>query len=104
MEPPSTIEEEEDETEPILPVEFTLVERNLQDGLIEEIIFSSGGEIDVYDLQTLCDKVVKKKTYSLSSFLVDVTTKTKISFMEMKKKKGGMASKTVIETSCSFEE
>ncbi|CAH8347457.1 unnamed protein product [Eruca vesicaria subsp. sativa] len=56
VEPPSTIEEDED-TEPVLPVEFTLVERTLQDGLVEEIIFSSGGEIDVYDLQTLCDKV-----------------------------------------------
>lgn len=56
MEPPSTTEEDED-AEPVLPVEFTLVERTLQDGLIEEIIFSSGGEIDVYDLQTLCDKV-----------------------------------------------
>lgn len=56
MEPPSTVEEDED-TEPVLPVEFTLVERTLQDGLVEEIIFSSGGEIDVYDLQTLCDKV-----------------------------------------------
>lgn len=58
VEPPSIVEEEE-ETEPLLPVEFTLVERNLEDGLIEEIIFSSGGEIDVYDLQGLCDKVVK---------------------------------------------
>ncbi|CAH8254385.1 unnamed protein product [Arabidopsis lyrata] len=56
VEPPSIVEEEE-ETEPLLPVEFTLVERNLEDGLIEEIIFSSGGEIDVYDLQGLCDKV-----------------------------------------------
>ncbi|XP_024008800.1 acetyltransferase NSI isoform X2 [Eutrema salsugineum] len=56
VEPPSTIDNEED-TEPLLPVEFTLVEKTLQDGLIEEIIFSSGGEIDVYDLQTLCDKV-----------------------------------------------
>lgn len=57
MEPPSTTEEEDEDTEPLLPVEFTLVERTLQDGFIEEIIFSSGGEIDVYDLQTLCDKV-----------------------------------------------
>ncbi|XP_010499752.1 PREDICTED: acetyltransferase NSI isoform X2 [Camelina sativa] len=56
VEPPSIVDEEED-TEPLLPVEFTLVERTLQDGLIEEIIFSSGGEIDVYDLQGLCDKV-----------------------------------------------
>lgn len=58
VEPPSTIEEEEEDTELLLPVEFTLVERTLQDGLIEEIIFSSGGEIDVYDLQGLCDKVL----------------------------------------------
>ncbi|EOA38489.1 hypothetical protein CARUB_v10010255mg, partial [Capsella rubella] len=56
VEPPSIVDDEE-ETEPLLPVEFTLVERTLQDGLIEEIIFSSGGEIDVYDLQGLCDKV-----------------------------------------------
>ncbi|KFK44966.1 hypothetical protein AALP_AA1G326700 [Arabis alpina] len=57
VEPPSTIEQEEDDTEPILPVEFTLVERSLENGFIEEIVFSSGGEIDVYDLQSLCDKV-----------------------------------------------
>lgn len=58
VEPPSIVNDEEEETEPLLPVEFTLVERNLEDGLVEEIIFSSGGEIDVYDLQGLCDKVV----------------------------------------------
>ncbi|AEE31432.1 unnamed protein product [Arabidopsis thaliana] len=57
VEPPSIVNDEEEETEPLLPVEFTLVERNLEDGLVEEIIFSSGGEIDVYDLQGLCDKV-----------------------------------------------
>lgn len=76
MEPPSTIEDEE-EAEPLLPVEFTLVEKTLQDGLIEEIIFSSGGEIDVYDLQTLCDKVVKK-SYSFSLLL----PKKNVSFMD----------------------
>ncbi|PQQ09425.1 acetyltransferase NSI [Prunus yedoensis var. nudiflora] len=27
------------------------------DGTVEEILFSSGGDIDVYDLQALCDKV-----------------------------------------------
>lgn len=74
MEPPSTIEDEE-ETEPLLPVEFTLVERTLQDGLIEEIIFSSGGEIDVYDLQCLCDKVVKTYVFcTLSSLMFDYFT------------------------------
>ncbi|CAH2034844.1 unnamed protein product [Thlaspi arvense] len=62
VEPPSTVEEDED-TEPLLPVEFTLVERTLQDGFIEEIIFSSGGEIDVYDLQTLCDKRILEKLF-----------------------------------------
>ncbi|XP_024022865.1 acetyltransferase NSI isoform X2 [Morus notabilis] len=53
IEPPSTLEEEE---EP-LPEEFVLVEKTEPDGVIEQIIFSSGGEVDVYDLQSLCDKV-----------------------------------------------
>ncbi|KAI3473861.1 hypothetical protein Pfo_028042 [Paulownia fortunei] len=53
MEPPSTAEEEE---EP-LPEEFVLVERTKPDGTVEQIIFSSGGNVDVYDLQALCDKV-----------------------------------------------
>ncbi|XP_065854579.1 histone acetyltransferase TAP1 isoform X1 [Euphorbia lathyris] len=52
-EPPSTVEEEE---EP-MPEEFVLVETAEPDGVIEQIIFSSGGDVDVYDLQTLCDKV-----------------------------------------------
>lgn len=50
---PSTSEEEE---EP-LPEEFVLVEKTESDGTIEQIIFSSGGVVDVYELQTLCDKV-----------------------------------------------
>lgn len=53
IEPPSTTEEEE---EP-LPEEFVLVERTLPDDTVEQIIFSSGGNVDVYDLQALCDKV-----------------------------------------------
>lgn len=52
---PQSAEEEEDE-EP-LPQEFVLVEKTEPDGTIEQIIFSSGGDIDVYDLQALCDKV-----------------------------------------------
>ncbi|GER44304.1 nuclear shuttle interacting [Striga asiatica] len=40
-----------------LPEEFVLVERMRADGMVEQIIFSSGGNIDVYDLQALCDKV-----------------------------------------------
>ncbi|KAI5429054.1 putative acetyltransferase tap2, variant 3, partial [Lathyrus oleraceus] len=47
--------DEEDE-EP-LPQEFVLVEKTEPDGTIEQIMFSSGGDIDVYDLQALCDKV-----------------------------------------------
>ncbi|PON95105.1 FkbH domain containing protein [Trema orientale] len=50
---PSTLEEAE---EP-LPEEFVLVEKTEPDGAIEQIIFSSAGEVDIYDLQSLCDKV-----------------------------------------------
>ncbi|KAF3449287.1 hypothetical protein FNV43_RR10015 [Rhamnella rubrinervis] len=53
IEPPSTLQEEEDS----LPDEFVLVEKTEPDGAIEQIIFSSGGDVDVYDLQSLCDKV-----------------------------------------------
>lgn len=54
MEPPSTLAEEE---EP-LPEELVLIEKTEPDGTVEEIIFSSGGDVDVYDLQSLCDKVI----------------------------------------------
>ncbi|KAJ4980131.1 hypothetical protein NE237_010911 [Protea cynaroides] len=53
IEPPSTLPEEE---EP-LPQEIVLVERTQPDGTLEQVIFSSGGDVDVYDLQALCDKV-----------------------------------------------
>ncbi|XP_076893857.1 histone acetyltransferase TAP1-like [Bidens hawaiensis] len=53
IEPTSSSQEDE---EP-LPEEFVLVEKTLPDGTIEQIIFSSGAEVDVYDLQALCDKV-----------------------------------------------
>lgn len=46
----------EEEEEP-LPQEFVLIEKTEPDGTVEEILFSSGGDIDVYDLQALCDKV-----------------------------------------------
>ncbi|XWS22057.1 hypothetical protein CRYUN_Cryun29cG0002000 [Craigia yunnanensis] len=52
-EPPSMLEEEE---EP-LPEEFVLVDKSQPDGEVEQIIFSSGGNVDVYELQALCDKV-----------------------------------------------
>lgn len=54
MEAPPDLEEEEKE---LMPEEFVLIEKTQPDGVIEQIIFSSGGDVDVYDLQTLCDKV-----------------------------------------------
>ncbi|KAL8516992.1 hypothetical protein ACS0TY_015288 [Phlomoides rotata] len=56
IESPSITGEEEEEEEP-LPEEFVLAERTRPDGRVEQIIFSSGGDVDVYDLQALCDKV-----------------------------------------------
>ncbi|CAH9134738.1 unnamed protein product [Cuscuta epithymum] len=53
VEPPSSVQEEEDH----VPEEFILVEKPLPDGAVEQIIFSSCGDIDLYDLQDLCDKV-----------------------------------------------
>ncbi|XP_050382658.1 histone acetyltransferase TAP1 [Argentina anserina] len=53
VEPPPTVPEEE---EP-LPEELVLIEKTEPDGTVEEIIFSSSGDVDVYDLQALCDKV-----------------------------------------------
>ncbi|KAK6778257.1 hypothetical protein RDI58_024975 [Solanum bulbocastanum] len=47
---------EEEEAEEPLPEEFVLVEKTQPDGTVEQIIFSSGGDVDVYDLQDLCDK------------------------------------------------
>lgn len=35
-----------------------LIEKTQPDGTVEQIIFSSGGDVDVYDLQALCDKVI----------------------------------------------
>ena len=54
VEPPSTLQEEEEEP---LPEEFVLTETTLPDETIEQIIFSTGGDVDIYDLQALCDKV-----------------------------------------------
>ncbi|KAK3405033.1 hypothetical protein EUGRSUZ_K01296 [Eucalyptus grandis] len=53
VDPPISPEEEEE----ILPQEFLLFEKTLPDGSLEQIMFSSGGDVDVYDLQALCDKV-----------------------------------------------
>lgn len=53
-EPPSKLIEEE---EP-LRQEIVLLERTQPDGTFEQIIFSSSGDVDVYELQALCDKVI----------------------------------------------
>jgi len=56
IETSSTILEDEEENVPFQK-ELMLVETTLEDGTIEQIVFSSGGDVDLYDLQTLCDKV-----------------------------------------------
>lgn len=61
--PPSAPNEEEEEEE--LPQEFVLIEKTLPDGTSEAIVFSSGGNVNVYDLQSLCDKV-----FSFSSRII----------------------------------
>ncbi|KAE8098983.1 hypothetical protein FH972_017002 [Carpinus fangiana] len=48
---------EPQEDEEVLPQEFVLIEKTEPDGAVEQILFSSGGDVDVYDLQALCDKV-----------------------------------------------
>ncbi|KAM0950579.1 putative transcription regulator GNAT family [Dioscorea sansibarensis] len=53
VETPTTLLEGE---EP-LPQEIVLLERTQADGIVEQIVFSSAGDVDLYDLQTLCDKV-----------------------------------------------
>ncbi|XP_031499051.1 histone acetyltransferase TAP1 [Nymphaea colorata] len=53
IEPSSTFSEEE---EP-MPQDVVLVEKKVSDGTVEQIVFSSGGDVDVYDVQALCDKV-----------------------------------------------
>ncbi|KAL5701526.1 aralkylamine N-acetyltransferase [Ranunculus cassubicifolius] len=54
IEPPSKLPEGEEE-EP-LPQEIVLFEKTQPDGTVEQIMFSSGGAVDVYDLQALSDK------------------------------------------------
>ncbi|KAF5476434.1 hypothetical protein F2P56_008147 [Juglans regia] len=44
------------EVEEPLPQEFVLTEKTEPNGAVEQIIFSSGGDVDLYDLQALCDK------------------------------------------------
>ncbi|KAI3869184.1 hypothetical protein MKW92_022476 [Papaver armeniacum] len=55
VEPPPS-ETEVDDEEPF-EQEVFLVDKIQPDGTIEQIMFSSGGSVDVYELQALCDKV-----------------------------------------------
>ncbi|TVU19979.1 hypothetical protein EJB05_36164 [Eragrostis curvula] len=45
------------EVEEPVPEELVLLDRTLPDGSTEQIIFSSAGDVDIYDLEALCDKV-----------------------------------------------
>lgn len=38
--------------------EVVLVEKVHEDGTVEKIVFASGVEVDVYELEILCDKVI----------------------------------------------
>ncbi|KAK6943296.1 GNAT domain, partial [Dillenia turbinata] len=59
------------EEEELLPDEFVLVEKTEPDGAVVQIIFSFGGEVDVYDLWALCDKATVKLVAALkNSYMV----------------------------------
>lgn len=50
-------EEEEEEEVPLENTEVVLIENVQDDGTVARIVFTSGGEVDVYELEKLCDKV-----------------------------------------------
>lgn len=54
IEPLSDLPNEEEESE---PEEVILFEKEEPGGTVEKIVFASGGNVDVHDLQILCDKV-----------------------------------------------
>ncbi|KAF3328683.1 putative acetyltransferase NSI isoform X1 [Carex littledalei] len=87
MAPPSTINEEEAEEEPI-PDQLVLADRSLPDGSQEQIIFSLTGDIDVHALQDLCDKVgwprrpLSKVAVSLKNSLLVATLHSIIKYPE----------------------
>jgi hypothetical protein len=49
-------ERKEDEFD-LVEGEVVLVEKVQTDGTVEKIVFASGAEVDVYELELLCDKV-----------------------------------------------
>uniref|UniRef100_A0A224XBV7 Serotonin N-acetyltransferase n=1 Tax=Hypericum perforatum TaxID=65561 RepID=A0A224XBV7_HYPPE len=56
-EKPAEVPPPEEPEDPPLPQQFVLVDKTHPDGTVEQIIFSSAGDVDIHDLQTLCDKV-----------------------------------------------
>ncbi len=50
-------ERKEDEFD-LVEGEVVLVEKVQTDGTVEKIVFASGAEVDVYELELLCDKVI----------------------------------------------
>ncbi|CAM6088393.1 unnamed protein product [Calypogeia fissa] len=47
----------EDEEAPEIEEDVVLVEKEQANGIVEKIVFSAGGEVDVYELERLCTKV-----------------------------------------------
>lgn len=63
---PSKKEEQQEESNSVEPEnegsledegDIILVEKDEEDGTVKRIVFTAGGEVDVYDLEDLCDKV-----------------------------------------------
>lgn len=46
--------------------EVVLVEKTHDDGTVEKIVFASGVEVDVYELEILCDKVIRLRNENQS--------------------------------------
>lgn len=63
--PTAVTEPEIKDDEIELEDEVVLVKKVQTDGTIEKIIFASSGEVDVYELELLCDKVIQLAAVSL---------------------------------------
>lgn len=58
--------------------DVVLVEKEQPDGTVEKIVFSAGGEVDVYELERLCTKVLlndgSHSSFSTSSTILHVVS------------------------------
>lgn len=80
-EPPVVEEEEEPESE---ADEVVLVAKVQNDGTIERIVFTSGAEVDVFELERLCTKVnVISMRLFVSSKSFRTTTSASVMFLLM---------------------